>query len=206
MEIPVKKNSGSLWWLWLAVALTLIALFLWWVLAAGRNEELSEAMDDAPAILATAPPMLEPVAGDPASSTNVATPASPTNMGAPPVIDGDPGLITDLATVMNAEDPTDLVGREFQLTGVRVLRVVGDRTFWVGNGPERQVFAALREVPPPGWPTDADININPRQTISMSGVVRRPGENAFGGRPLQDMPPGTPIVLHAERAEVLTRP
>lgn len=191
MEIPVKKKSAVPWWLWLVAAILLLGL-VWWLLAdRGDDAEFRTAAGAESPAAAVAP--------DPYS----AEPAEP--VLAPPAAAGAQGPITDLAAILESDERRSLIGREFQLAEVRVLDVVGDRTFWVGEG-DRRVFAALREVPPPGWPTDADININPRQTVSIRGTIADASSGELAGRPLQDMPPGTDIVLFAQAAEVLTRP
>lgn len=190
MEIPVKKKSAVPWWLWLIAALLLLGLIWWLVASLGDDSDDVRAdagSDTAPAVAAA------PYAEEPAQTAAAPTPA------------GAQGPITDLTTVFETADRRELIGREFQLSEVRVLDVVGDRTFWIGQGDQR-VFAALREVPPPGWPTDADININSRQTVSIRGRIADASSGDLAGRPLQNMPPGTDIVLFAQTAEVLTRP
>lgn len=193
MEIPIKKKSASPWWLWLIAGLLLLGL-IWW-LVAGRS---GDADDSTPATAETE--VQETVTAPTPAAERPIRPAS-----ADPASADAEGPITDLATVLNAEDRRALIGREFQLSDVRVLNVVGDRTFWVGEG-DKRVFAALREVPPPGWPTDADIDINPRQTVSIRGTIADASSGDLAGRPLQAMPPGTDIVLFAQTAEILTRP
>jgi hypothetical protein len=190
MEIPVQKKSSVPWWLWLIAGLLLLGL-IWWLVASlgGDSDDVqAAAAPEAPPAVAAAP-----YAEEPAQAAAAPTPAGPQEP------------ITDLTTVFEAADRRALIGREFQLSDVDVLDVVGDRTFWVGEG-DRHVFAALREVPPPGWPTDADININSRQTVSIRGTVADASSGDLNGRALQNMPPGTDIVLFAQTAEVLTRP
>ena len=194
MEIPVKKTSGVPWWLWLIAALLLLGL-VWWLLAGRNDDARADRETTAPAAVASDPAVA-------ATGLDGAAPIAGTNVSAAVA----QGPITELAVILDAQDRRSLIGREFQLSGVRVLDVVGDRTFWVGEGANRRVFAALKEVPPPGWPTDADIDINPQQTISFRGVVRDASDGELAGRPLQDMPAGTDIVLHAQTAEILARP
>lgn len=93
--------------------------------------------------------------------------------------------IRDVALVIAVPDRRPLVGRRVEITNVPVLDVVGDRAFWIGTSPQQRLFVVLKEVPPPGSPTDPSIDINPGQVVSLTGNIRampdaRTAEAAFG--------------------------
>jgi hypothetical protein len=50
--------------------------------------------------------------------------------------------------------------------------VVGDRTFWVGPSEDQQLFVVLDEEPSPTSPTEGQVDVNPGQRVSITGVVQ----------------------------------
>lgn len=78
--------------------------------------------------------------------------------------------VTDLAIVFDPAVAADLAGRPVQFTGVNVLDVVGDSTFWIGNDAGR-LFVVLDEVPTPNTPVEGRYDINAGQTISLTGTL-----------------------------------
>lgn len=140
--------------------------------------------------------------GDEEPATSAAIPSAASGDSAEP--------ITDFTLVIAVPDRRSLVGRTVELADAPVLDVVGDRAFWIGSSAEQRLFVVLKEVPPPGSPTDADIDINPGQTVNLRGVVRampdaRTATAAFGeaGAVAAE---NEQIYLFAETAEIVARP
>lgn len=185
-EIKVQKKSGWPWWAWLIIAVLAVVL-VWWALSAMGNDE-----DETP--YATNPP---PAVTEPAVSGT----ETPSTAQAEPV--------TDLATLMDAQDPASLVGREVRLGGVAVQQMVGDASFWIGEGQDRRVFVILDEqIPSPPPEVEGRVNVNQGQTVDVQGRVRAgddlpggvlddEGRSALGERP---------IYIWARATQVATRP
>ena len=134
-----------------------------------------------------------------------------------PAATGAGAEITDPLVIiaLPVPDRPTLIGRTVRLTGVPVLDVIGDKAFWIGSGPDRRVLVTLREVPPPGSPTDADIDINPGQTINLVGEVRalpsltgaeRQAVDAEFGPDFAAAAQNEPIYIFARTAQVVSRP
>lgn len=185
-EIPVEKRSRMPWWIWV-LALLLLAGIIWWIVD-----------DDADEVAVVPPAAVEPV-----------VPMAPVD----PAAAGSE--ITDPLVIVAVPDRLPLVGRTVRLTAVEVQDVIGDQAFWIGPDENQRVLVAMQEVPPPGYPTDADIDINPGQTINLVGQVRRmPAlagedlartETAFGeafARAAQD----EQVYIFAQAADVVARP
>ncbi len=170
-KIPVeRKRRGLPWWAWLLLALAVIALL--WLLVS-----LFDRDPDGAAILP----------GDARTSANAATADGTSATGSPPstVAGGDavstpggvPGVpaagwaIVDPVVILDAPDRPALIGQRVQLEAVLVQSVTGDKTFWVGPNNDRQLFVFLEEQNTTA-PTDAALNINPGQQVTLSGVVR----------------------------------
>lgn len=96
-----------------------------------------------------------------------ATP-SPSPVGSP-AAPGTP--VADLLIIVDAPEPTDLVGRRVELTGVEVQSVVGDTTFWVGPSADQQVLVVLEEDESAG-PVEGQVDVEAGQTVSITGIVR----------------------------------
>ena len=79
--------------------------------------------------------------------------------------------ITDVETLLAEPNKQSLVGRPVRLTGVSVPAVVGDITFLVGPN-EDQAVPAVLEDELAGEQPDTAVNINPGQTIALTGEVR----------------------------------
>lgn len=180
-EIKVQRK-GIPWWAWLLLALLAVVL-IWWAIDTFGGEEAEPPLTD-PAIVETGPVAPE----------------------APPA-DGE--AVTDIATLIDAEDPAALVGREVRLQGVQVLEMVGDATFWVGRGAENRVFVILDEqIPSPPPDVEGRVNVNAGQTVDIVGAVRAGGDlpddvlDRFG----RDAVSGEPVYIWARSATVATRP
>jgi hypothetical protein len=187
-EIKVQRK-GVPWWAWLLLAILAIVL-IWWAVEAFSGDDADEEM---------APPATDAAVVDTAP---VAAPGSP---------DGAAGeRITDIGALLDAEDPTALVGREVRLEDVRVLEMVGDATFWVGRGANDRMFVILDEqIPSPPPDVEGRVNVNAGQTVDIMGAVRASGDLPGGG--VLDQTGRTaagegPVYIWARSATVATRP
>lgn len=186
-EIPIEKKSAVPWWVWAIAALLIIGL-IWWMM-----DEADEAND----VAAIVPPVAQ------------VTPLAPAASAAE---------IIDPVLIIAVPDRRPLIGRTVRLTDVRVLDVIGDQAFWIGSGPDQRVLVAIQEVPEPGAPgqlTDADININPGQTINLSGQVRalpsltgtdRAAIDSMFGPSFATAAQNEQIYIYARAADIVTRP
>lgn len=191
-EIPVERKGGIPWWAWLLGALLLIGLLY----LLFRNDDPERvAVAPVPAVVTdTVVPVAPALAVDPAATAAIdATGVAET------------GPITDLATIVDAADGAALVGRPVALNDMRVLDVVGDRTFFVGTDQNRRAFVVLNEVPTPNG-VEGRYNVESGQTLSIQGVMRRPNEPAFANRPIEGLPTGTDVVIHAQSLNIAGRP
>lgn len=188
-EIPVKRESGGIpWWVWALLALLVLALLFWLF---DSDDETETMAVDPVAPVAVAP--LDPVAGNTSAMTAEGT-ANAT------------GPITDIATFANTGDLTGLVGREVQLSNVRVQEVVGDRSFWVGPSADQRAFVVLNEVPTPGTPTEGRYDVTAGQTINVNGQVRNVTDPTFAANPIEGLPSGQQAVIHAQSLDIVERP
>jgi hypothetical protein len=182
-EIKVERK-GPPWWLWVLLALLAVAL-VWWAIAAFGDEDGEAPATEAAAVGA-------PAATAPASAAT------------------DERALTDIATVLDADDPSALVGREVDLRGVRVLEMVGDATFWVGRGPDQRIFVILDEqIPSPPPEVEGRVNVNAGQMVDIKGVMRRggdlPGGDVLDQRDRDALGDG-PVYIWARNADVASRP
>lgn len=173
-EIKVEKK-GSPWWLWVLGAVLVLALLMWLL---GNNDRVGDReVAEAPMTTPRTTPYMD----------------EPTESAA--------GPITDLATLANVD--AQAAGRTVQLERVRVLNVVGDRTFYVGENDAQRVFVVLNQAPTPGTPTEGRYNVQAGQMLNVNGVVRRPDDPAFAGQPIEGLPAGARTVVHAQSLDIV---
>ncbi len=188
-EIPIERKSGMPAWLWLILG-ALVVAFLIWMFSGDDNDREIVATDVAPvavAPLTDAAPMAAPMAG-------------PTDAAAT-------GPITDLAMITGASSLMPMVGREVQLTNVRVQEVVGDRTFWVGTNADQRALIVLNEEPTPGQPgVEGRYDVTAGQVINVNGMVRNIDDAAFVSNPIEGLPAGQTAVIHAQSLNIVQRP
>lgn len=186
-EIKVQRK-GAPWWVWLLLAILAI-LLLWWAVQAFTGDDAEVEPPVAGAVVEDAPPVSpDGTAGEAAGQD----------------------AITDIGALLDAENPTALVGREVRLEDVRVLEMVGDATFWIGRGAGDRMFVILDEQipsPPPG--VEGRVNVNAGQTVDLVGAVRASGD--LPGGEVLDRTGRTaagegPVYIWARSATVATRP
>ena len=88
-----------------------------------------------------------------------------------PVVSAPP--LTDLSSIAGASDKLSLAGRKAQFTNVTVQSVVGDKTFWIGPSKDKQLFVVLNEQPSPNKTVEGQVNVNPGQTVTVTGVIKK---------------------------------
>lgn len=93
----------------------------------------------------------------------------------------DTDEITDLTTLLTADDPGMLVGREVDVEGLTVASLAGDSTYWAytdGNDGQR-VFVVLRGLGEsesgPGTGADGKFNVDDSEVVDLEGIVRALG-------------------------------
>lgn len=114
--------------------------------AAPRAAAPAEAEGDT---TAEAQPQPEPAAAAPARGDEGALPAGAAAGAAGTAAAGEETAarsgeapVTDFASIVEAADQTELVGRHVRVENVKIERVVGDRGFWLSSE-EEEVFARL---------------------------------------------------------------
>lgn len=147
-RIPIEeRSSGSPWWLWL-LGLILLAGIIW--LVAGLFDE-----PDAE-VLATTPDPIEAPAYEPEPMVT--------------------GAITSVATILDADDPATLAGRDVQLDGMRVTEVIGDSTFYVtptDASADRRLFVVLDEqMNEPPADVEGRYDVTEGQMVTVMGSLR----------------------------------
>jgi hypothetical protein len=194
-----------------------------------NDETLSQIKDDQLYVLAKQVKVADKAAGASPSSGNAAASPSPTvgAMNASPAASSSPtagaasaspaaspsgaGMgepITDLLLIVDASDQPALVGKQVQSEGVKVQSVVGDKTFWVGPSTDQQLFVVLEEDPSAG-PTEGQLDINPGQTVTLTGEVRQlpPMDEARAQWSLSDANSAQlanqQVYLYAKRANII---
>jgi len=186
-EIPIERKSGGIpWWVWLILAALVIGLLIY--MFSGNDDSERASVETTPAVVA-------PVA--PADGT-----AQPVNNA-----QATGGPITDLAMVTGGANLTSMVGRDVQLSNVRVQEVVGDRTFWVGPDSNQRALVVLNETPTPSTPgTEGRYDVTAGQTINVNGSVRNTNDPAFGSNPIEGLPAGQNAVIYAQSLDIVQRP
>jgi hypothetical protein len=141
-EIRVEKKSMSPWAMWLIGLLVLLAIWFVWQYFSRDRAGLNTAAT-APAAV-TAPLSATPGATD----ITTTTPAGPTGTDAAapadttatttraPAGSAPDARFTDAGTYAATSDKLTLVGREAVLANVRVVRVVGPKSFTLASGSE----------------------------------------------------------------------
>lgn len=159
MSHPVEeKRKAPPWWLWLVAALAIVALLL--LLFAWLDDDDDDVDVAGPGATATAT----------ATATETETPESPEATESTP---SEAGMITDLLSLVNAQDPTSVVGQRVEELGpVPVQSVVGDKTFWVGPSQDQQVFVFLEEEADAGG-VEGKVDVNEGDLVRITGTVEQ---------------------------------
>lgn len=146
-EINVERKHRGGAWVWV-LGIIALALIIWAV---------AEALDRDDRV-ARIPPVVAPAVVPAEAAGDVA--AAP---------------ITDIVEVVAVPVPQrlPLVGRQVQLSDVRVQSVVGDEIFWVGPSADQRLFVALDPAPGLNRPVESPTDVSPGQGVNVTGVVKR---------------------------------
>ena len=150
-EIPVERKS-SMAWLWVLLAVVLAALLLWWLL---DNDD--EAYVDPAAVES-----VESVEAD----RMIINDGLATDQAA-----AGAGVVTNISMLLPAISE-DMVGRQVQLSGVRVMEPVSDAGFWIGQGPDQRLYAVLSEQSTPQTPTEGVADVNAGAMANLTGTIK----------------------------------
>ena len=83
--------------------------------------------------------------------------------------------ITDVLviTAVPDSDRSPLVGKRVRFNSVKVLSVVGDRTFYVGPNESQRVLVALEQEATPNTAKEGRYDITAGQTLSFNGTIMK---------------------------------
>lgn len=150
-EIPVEKKSSLawLWWLLLLAGILALLYFLFFNVGGDADDDLGDDV------------VLEQTVED---SGAIGTTA-----------DTAPG-VTAITGVAGLTGLADMIGRDVELTGVAVNRLVGDEGFTVGEG-ANETLVMFDEEPTPNTPMEGTVDVNPGSRVTISGEVQAfPGD------------------------------
>jgi hypothetical protein len=149
------------------------------------------------------------IIGSPASfSTPEQRPAS----GQPQSRAGSiPTLITSLDVFWSTPDQLSLRGVQVALRNARVISVVGDYTFWIGNSADHRVPVVLKgELT--GRQSEKQVQVRAGQVIRVFGIVRLLGGAqeideswAIDARDRRALD-ASPVFISADRVTTVTEP
>lgn len=162
-EIPVERKSGGgiPWWVWLLGALLLLALL--GLLSRGCNDANTTANvnGNANAAVTTANINTNAVNGN--ANSRITTEGVGTATGA---------RVTDVDIFGSTADKASLVGRQVELSNVRVTRVLSDRLFTVTSG-SGEMFAMLAGRLDNAGGNEQRIGVRQGEMLNLSGEFRR---------------------------------
>jgi hypothetical protein len=187
--IPVEKKSGSSQWMWL-IGLLVLLVVIWfvWQMFDRDPETMNTVAPAAVTSTETAPPaatngsMTAPEVA--ATETDTTTPPADatatgsTLAGAPTGATGSAqsggtaaaDRVTDAGAFASTSDKLSLVGREAVFSDVRVVRVVGPKSFTLASGSEE--FLVMVD-PSLDWAVGTQGQIAPGMTINLKGNFQR---------------------------------
>ncbi|PLY45822.1 hypothetical protein CSZ94_04320 [Janthinobacterium sp. ROICE36] len=134
-EVQVERKSAVPWWLWLIGLLLIIALLWFWL---GRDYR--DRVVGAPTPETAAAPASS-VANAPIQALNPA-PASAQAMGSA----ASSAAVTDPGIYAATADKASLAGRDAAFVGVKVVRIVGPKTFTVASGSDELLVMIDQDV------------------------------------------------------------
>jgi hypothetical protein len=85
------------------------------------------------------------------------------------VVEGEP--ITDVVVIAQAPSKEALVGRRVKFTNTDVIKVIGDRPFWVGRS-NNEGLAVLLDPSLDKGAAEKQIQIKAGQKLDLTGVLK----------------------------------
>jgi hypothetical protein len=146
-QLDIERKSGGTSWIWWLVGLVVLALIVWWMVAATTGHE-------------------NVAGGEVGTMPAVAAPVAPADVGG---YDAS-GVVTDLGMLTDTS-AAGVIGRHVALVSVPVLRAVSDRGFWAGTGeaPSNGVFIVRgnqsADATAPNGAVDAGAMVNVWGTV-----------------------------------------
>lgn len=179
-EIPIEKKGGGgmPWWVWLILAVLIVALLIW--LFADDDRDEVRPVDQTTVATVPAPGY------DGMDNGTAATTAPGEATGA--AAGGD--AITDLATLLGA-DAAAVAGREVRLTDVPAGAVPSDAGFWIEGPNGQREYAVIHEVRTPNTPIEGRIDVNEGDRLDITGTVRSAERGVPSGAAIP--PPTDPL-------------
>lgn len=190
-QVYPEPKKGLPVWLWPLLALLLLGL-LFALLRHHGSEEITAreatqlpaqtaqntpAAPPAPAAAApdVAPANAAPAAGDAAGTSHDVKVNKGTDIAtAKPDQASDKGEpLSDVVAFATAADPLTLVGRKAKLTDVPIQKVISDRAFFVGAGPQQQMLVLLDKGITNGPDAAKAAAIRAGQTVSLTGIIEK---------------------------------
>ncbi len=148
-EIPVEKKSSLAWLWWLLLLAGILALL--YFLFFNVDGDADDMNDDV---------VVEQTAGDVDAIDTTGDTTGDTAAGV--------GAITGVAGLAGL---ADMIGRDVELSGVAVNRLVGDEAFTVGEG-ANETLIMFDEERTPNTAMEGNVDVNPGSRVTISGEVR----------------------------------
>lgn len=172
-DIPVERNTGVPWWMWLLGVLLLLGV-LWFVYEMFDEDRDGRATTNANTTY-NANTNASPV-GATTATTTANTNIANDNMAAmnggstsnTNIASGN--RLTDAGVYASTADKLSLVGKEAQFSNARVVRIVGPRTFTIASGND-ELFVMLDDGLAQGVGTQGKINIG--EMVNVTGRFER---------------------------------
>lgn len=145
-EIPVEKKSSLawLWWLLLLAGILALLYFLFFNVDGDADDDLGDDV----------------VVEETADDVDVIDPAVDTAAG-----------VTAITGLAGLTGLVELIGRDVELSGVAVNRVIGDEAFTVGEG-ANETLIMFDEERTPNTAMEGNVDVNPGSRVTISGEVR----------------------------------
>lgn len=179
------KSRSNIWW-WLVLLAFLAALVVWFIVRSDGNDEIAEADVAETDIAGEMGSIEEPPELFEGEDTAMTQPATA------------PGSELDVTLAAIVENPAAYVGTDgFDAQGVRVPEVPTDRGFWVENDGAR-MFALIIDNP-----QEVPKDINPGQTLDISGAMIRDASTISDDLPGDDLDQDTLNILNEQQAYLL---
>ena len=163
-NIPVRRRGGIPSWVWWLLGLILLAILALIILALCSPFGRPEATSPIAAVVQPSP--TAPTAAKASPAAAKASPAAPSP---------SPGgvVVVSEAELGQPDRLLALVDRPVQVTRVTVLDVVSDKGFWVGPNPSQRLFVVLEEDQTAGQKVEGEADVNPGQTVNLTGDIER---------------------------------
>jgi hypothetical protein len=143
----------------------------------------------------------------PNGTTTTVPPPAVVTTTSPTVVTTQP-TITETRVVYTASSQPAWAGRRAEVKNARVLNVVGDRTFWVGEDESQKLFVRLDRSLDAGY-MEKVVRMKPGQLVNLSGYLRAaPADSPSWWRHRYshgDTDMGEQLYLHTDSIEFLAR-